>query len=564
MLYDVGRYGRRPVGPEVPRSERREMLGEFMKHLPADTFHLSEPVHTPAEGIEMFHQIRSGKHPLTQEGVVIHPAQGVPLKGKLTDEHLVHVTGTFPGEGKRSRTVGGFTYGHEPGKTVGRVGSGFSDQFLNEVARDPAVFVGRLARIKAQEKLPSGALRAPVFLGLHEDYNTRPAKVAGTDETRARALSRIRPDGKPSWVQHVMAHYDSTKPPPGIFTRGADEIVAAGRDPHVAPLGPASWQKMVVFHRNRGGHRLGEERRDVLQEAIGRLSEEIRSGREKTADLLSGVQLQPQQRRVAERVNAYDPRVLVYHGLGSGKSLASIAAAERSGRPYVAAVPAALRPNYHKELAKFTDLHTPTSVLSYTQVGQGKQPLANPDTLILDEAQRLRNPNSAATRGITDLATRAKRVLMLSGTPIVNNPSDLAVPLSILTGTQVTPAEFNKRFVGEQKVSPGFLARLRGIKPTAVPTIAHEQELEDLLRGHVDYHPSRTPEGVRTNEERVVVDMSPAQKDFYRLMWNQLPWTTRWKMQHDYPMTKQELQNLQAFMTGPRQAALSLYPFRGN
>jgi hypothetical protein len=58
--------------------------------------------------------------------------------------------------------------------------------------------------------------------------------------------------------------------------------------------------------------------------------------------------------------------------------------------------------------------------------------------------------------------------------------------------------------------------------------------------------------------------MSPAQKDFYRLMWNQLPWTTRWKMQHDYPMTKQELQNLQAFMTGPRQAALSLYPFRGN
>ena len=29
--------------------------------------------------------------------------------------------GTFPGEGKRQATIGGFTYGHEPGKTVGQV-----------------------------------------------------------------------------------------------------------------------------------------------------------------------------------------------------------------------------------------------------------------------------------------------------------------------------------------------------------------------------------------------------------------------------------------------------------
>jgi hypothetical protein len=381
----------------------------------------------------------------------------------------------------------------------------------------------------------------------------------------ARAMpDTYGPEGKPSWTKHVMIHYDSTKPPRGIFTRDAAAIVAAGHDPAIAPLGPGSWQKMVIFHRNRGGARLGEERRAVLQEAIARLSGEIREAREKGAALLAGVPpIQPQQRRVADRANAYDPRLLVYHGLGSGKTRASIAAAEQGGGPYAAVVPAALRNNFRGEIGKWTDRGTPSSVLSYTQAGLGRQPAPDPATLILDEAHRLRNPDSAATQAVKGMAARARRVLMLSGTPIVNRPNDLAVPLSILTGEDIGPKEFDRRFVGQKEVSPGLMGWFHGVRPVKVPAIQHEQELEDLLRGHVDYHPSRTPEGVHTNEERVVVDMSPQQKDFYRLMWNRLPFLTRWKMRNDYPMTAAELKNLQSFMTGPRQAALSLYPFQG-
>jgi hypothetical protein len=550
MAYDVQQYGNRPVGPDTPRPERRRMMEEILGYLPKDTFHASEPVPGGQPGVDLWDQIRSGKHPMTQEGVVMHPDRGRPMKGKITDEHDVYITGTYPGLGKREQTFGGFTYGHEPGKTVGRVGSGFSDLFLSEAAKDPTPYIGRVARVKAQEKLPSGALRAPVFLGMHEDYNVVPkaanhvedVKQAGTTAGMIAALKMPEtygPDNMPS-----------------------DEIVAAGSDPAVAPLGPASWQKMVVFHRNRGGARLGEERRAVLREAILRLSDQIREGKEKSAALLPGVSLQPQQRRVRDRVNAYDPRVLVYHGLGSGKSLASLAAAERGGQPYTAVVPAALRPNYNKEIAKSTDAQTPHDVLSYTQVGTGHQPAHAPGTLILDEAQRLRNPESAMTKNVKALADRADRVLMLSGTPIVNQPNDLATPLSILSRQDVTPREFDRRFVGQKEVSPGLFGRLQGVKPVKVPTIQHEQELEDMLRGHVDYHPSKTPEGVHTNEERVEVDMSPQQKDFYRLMWNKLPWLTRWKMKNDYPMSAAELKNLQSFMTGPRQAALSLYPFQ--
>jgi hypothetical protein len=378
------------------------------------------------------------------------------------------------------------------------------------------------------------------------------------------------PDAKPSWTKHVMTHYDSTSPPPGIFTRGVDEIVAAGHDPRVAPLGPGSWQKMILFHRNRGGARLGEERRAVLQEAIGRLSDVIREGREaggparsKSASLLPWVSLQPQQKRVARKVREGD-NLLVYHGLGTGKSLASLAAAESAGGPYAAVVPASLKPNYEGEIAKFTDRTTPSEVLSYTGVGMGKRPAVEPNTVIMDEVQRIRNPASAGSRAAMDLAMRAPHRVLLSGTPIVNEPHDLAVPLSILTGSEITPREFDRRFVGEKTVHPGLLGWFRGVQPARVPTIKNEDDLEGMLAGHVDYQPPRTPEGVTTNDERVEVDLSPEQQQFYKLMWGRLPWLMRWKLSHDYPLAADELKHLSSFMTGPRQAALSLYPFHAS
>ena len=47
-------------------------------------------------------------------------------------------------------------------------------------------------------------------------------------------------------------------------------------------------------------------------------------------------------------------------------------------------------------------------------------------------------------------------------------------------------------------------------------------------------------------------------------MWGKLPWTMRWKLSNDYPLSKHELSHLSSFMTGPRQAALSLYPFHSS
>lgn len=285
------------------------------------------------------------------------------------------------------------------------------------------------------------------------------------------------------------------------------------------------------------------------------------SGSEKAAALRGGVALQPHQERVRERVLADSPRMLVYHGLGTGKTLAALAAAESAGRPYVAAVPASLRPNFRKEREKFTDRKTPAEVMSHTALARGAEPLVAPETVIVDEAHRLRNPLSAQARGVRRLADRAERLLLLTGSPIVNDPGDLATPATLLSGRTWTPEAFRQQFVGTRTVRPPFLARLRGVRPGVEPALKHERALRRLFDGRVDYQPPRAPEGVRTRETAVPVEMSDEQEAVTKLLWGQLGPLTRWKLRHDFPLSAAEAKRLQSFMTGPREAGLSTLPF---
>lgn len=282
----------------------------------------------------------------------------------------------------------------------------------------------------------------------------------------------------------------------------------------------------------------------------------------KRADLLPSVQLQPYQQRVADKLRDHD-RLLVYHGLGSGKSLSSVAAAEQEDEPYTAITPAALRENYRKEQRKFTDGSTPTDVMSYNAVAAGKQP-KYPGTLVVDEAHRLRSPESAQTAGVKQLAEQAKKVLLLSGSPIVNRPADLAPLIEILTKQKITPGEFNQKFLGETEVSPGWLGWMQGIKPVKVKEPAHVDQLKKLLRGHVDYYaPAKPP--VETTEVTNDVEMGPEQQLLYRSMWGKLPFWLKWKLQNEFPLSDDETRNAMAFLSGPRQVSLSTLPFmKGN
>jgi superfamily II DNA or RNA helicase len=288
---------------------------------------------------------------------------------------------------------------------------------------------------------------------------------------------------------------------------------------------------------------------------------------QKQAELSPDVQLQEHQQRIADKITGENPRLLVYHGLGSGKSLSSIAAAEAArklyGDNYAAVVPASLKGNFEKEIHKFTRGSDP-EVMSYTGLGMGKPFKAQPDTLIMDEAARLRNPNSAMTQAAMQAARNAKRVMLLTGTPITNSPADLAPLVSMLQEKSIDPESFAERYVGYKKVNPGWLAWLRGVKPGVRPFIKNENELREMLKGKVDYQPSKTPEGVNVNEEIVRTPLSAEQEKIHKAIRTKIPPGFLWKMDREFPLSKDELGRLNSFLTGLRQAGLSTQTFRAD
>lgn len=280
----------------------------------------------------------------------------------------------------------------------------------------------------------------------------------------------------------------------------------------------------------------------------------------KQARLREDVSLQPHQQRLEDEARTSPLRKLLYYQLGSGKSLASIAANEARDQPYTVVVPAALRENYKGELRKFTDGSLPVHVMSYTALARGTAP-EHPGSLVFDEAHRLRNPHSAATRQAVDLASNADQVLLLSGTPLTNRPGDLAPLLSMLTNQQTSPDEFEERFTRKETITPSLWQRLfHGATKGEHVRPANLEELRSLLAGKIDYYaPDR--QNVSVAHEDVEVETSPEQTKLYQAMWKKLPAVTRWKLQKDFPLSSEELLRLRNFLSGPRQVSLSTYPY---
>lgn len=275
--------------------------------------------------------------------------------------------------------------------------------------------------------------------------------------------------------------------------------------------------------------------------------------------LLDSVELQPHQQRVVKKVRKQldetgKSRLLLVHGLGSGKTLSSIAGSEQAGVPYTAAVPASLRENYRKDLEKFSP-DSPAAVISHEALAKGQVP--NSESLVVDEVQRLRNPESQRGGALLDRAQNLKSLLLLSGTPIVNDPKDLATYISALTDKQITPQEFSDRYVRRTTYRPGLLRRIFGAR-TLQPGVQNEDELVDLLKGKVDFHES-TKSPAQVDRQDVFVNMSPTQSEIYRGMYKKLPALTRWKLESQYDLSPNELQRMRSFMTGPRQVGLSEY-----
>jgi SNF2 family DNA or RNA helicase len=277
--------------------------------------------------------------------------------------------------------------------------------------------------------------------------------------------------------------------------------------------------------------------------------------------------LQPHQQRVVNKLKKEDqPGLVVAHGIGSGKTLSSIAAEEALGLPTDVVVPAALIGNYYKELNKHVQGKHPKVDVSSLQNAayKGTAPQGE-GLLVVDEAHRARDVASKSLAALSK--NKAKKRMLLTGSPFYNHPADLAPLINLVAGGKVLPsqrAEFSKHFIREVKKSPGLLGWLRGVKPGTVPELNphREKELGAIFKKWVDFY-----EGTKTNfpdvkREDVKVPMDSHQRQIYDTLMKKAPAWVRWKVRHGLPPNKQESRQLNAFLGGVRQVSNTSAPFQ--
>ena len=254
--------------------------------------------------------------------------------------------------------------------------------------------------------------------------------------------------------------------------------------------------------------------------------------------------------------------VLVYHGLGSGKTATSIAATE--GQPTDVVVPASLRGNYQKEIKKWTSKEHNRDIISYNKFV--KDVPSGHKTLVLDEPQKIGRTSSQMSQSIVRAAKRYDKRILLTGTPASNNPAELAPIIRTLTPEAhipLNPTEFNKRFIGEKPVRLSPWQYMKGMQPGVEYYPKHTQEIESAIKGKVSYYnPPKTDYPSRID----IVKKIPASKEqvgYYNFVTRHANPILAMKIRKNLPLSKQESTQLNAFMTGARQVSNTTIPYGG-
>jgi SNF2 family DNA or RNA helicase len=272
------------------------------------------------------------------------------------------------------------------------------------------------------------------------------------------------------------------------------------------------------------------------------------------------VSLQPHQKRAVAKINR-EGRQLVYHGLGSGKTITSLKAKKGDT---VVVTPASVRTHF-KDVAEWAGIPMDnTKIYSYEGALKNKP---KGDTLIIDEAHRIGRYDSKRSAEIRKLSKGYDRVIMLTGSPIRNAPHEIG-PLADVLGipnTKVPSSEsaFKDNFIEEKHEKRSISDFLTGVKPGVTYSLKNKDVLRDAFAGKVDfYEPSRKNyPGVLEKHEKVT--MSDDQMKAYRVLVSKTDHSVVHKISEGRPMTYEERDKANAFLTAARMISNTAYPFGG-
>lgn len=267
------------------------------------------------------------------------------------------------------------------------------------------------------------------------------------------------------------------------------------------------------------------------------------------------VKLLPHQEELKKKLQGKHGLVLNWT-VGSGKTIGAIAAAEAVGTKAQVVVPASLRENFKKEIKAYKPKAS-FDINSYESF-TSKKPSVKNKTLIFDEAHRLRTSKSNRSQTAQLLTGEAKKVLLLTGTPIQNAPHEIAPLVNVAAGKKILPTsekEFNSKYVQHQYWNPGIL-RYLGFKPVDEYHIKNIQEFRSKVKPYVDtYRPQNDPHAPIVRNADVSVDMSPMQAGIYSTLEKQLPSHLRKQIAEQLPMQPKDMGRLNAFLSASRQIA---------
>ena len=147
----------------------------------------------------------------------------------------------------------------------------------------------------------------------------------------------------------------------------------------------------------------------------------------------------------------YNRGLILYHSMGSGKTITSLAMCLQFNKPIIIIATKASKKNFQDDLKKI-EKHTKIdlskiTIMTYqkaiTQLMEKQLDFTN-NCVIIDEAHRLRNVTKLLSILISE-CINAYKLVLLTGTIFYNDLVDLAVLVNMVKGVDVLP-ENNKEF----------------------------------------------------------------------------------------------------------------------
>jgi len=274
--------------------------------------------------------------------------------------------------------------------------------------------------------------------------------------------------------------------------------------------------------------------------------------------------LQPHQRDAVSKFGK-SRSLIAFHGLGSGKTLTSLAAGAAVPGNKLVVLPASLEGNYIKEIEKHKYPRKDFKLLSYERFR--KDPglyieRFKPSMLITDEYHRSKDPGNLTGTALRNARGKVPHFMGLTGTLAQNHPAEIGELLHTATGEPIlgkNTQEFKDRYIEEKVVSPGLLRRVfSGAKPGKVEVGRNLDDFRERVAPYVhtfagdDEYQKHVP---TVALETRSVEMDPEQQRHYNFVFGNLPPWAQYKVRKGLPPSKSESKNLNAFLQGARQVS---------